>query len=215
MLRVGITGGIASGKTTVAEMFRARGCAVLNADHIAHQTIRPGQPAYDEVVRAFGRIILAVDGSVDRGRLGKIVFADRAQLEQLNQIVHPRVIEAIEAEFDRLEEKDPQGVALVEAALLVEAGYHEKLDKLIVTRCRPEQQIARLSEQKNLSPAEAKQRIAAQLSPEKKRHHADYEIDCSGSLEETEEQVDRLFDELKNMAGNRLDSPRSAGEQKT
>lgn len=214
MLRAGITGGIASGKTTVAEMFRARGCAVLNADHIAHETIRPGQPAYDEVVRTFGRIILAADGSVDRGRLGKIVFADRAQLELLNQIVHPRVIAAIEAEFDRLEEKDPQGIALVEAALLVEAGYHEKLDKLIVTWCRPEQQIARLAEQTNLSPAEARQRIAAQLSPEKKRRHADYEIDCSGNLEETEDQVDRVFRELKTIAGRRLDSARPAGEQK-
>ena len=198
----------------MAEMFRARGCPVLKADHIAHQSIRPGQPAYDEVIRAFGRITLAADGSVDRGRLGKIVFADRTKLEQLNQIVHPRVIEAIEVEFHRLAEKDPQGIALVEAALLVEAGYHEKLDKLIVTWCRPEQQIARLTEQKNLSRGEAEQRIAAQLLPEKRRHYADYEIDCSGSLEETEDQVDRVFRELQNMAVNRLDSPRTAGKKK-
>jgi dephospho-CoA kinase len=199
MLRVGITGGIASGKTTVAEMFRARGCRLLDADRLAHDSIRPGQPAYDEVVRMFGRTILAAGGSVDRGRLGKIVFAERTKLEQLNQIIHPRVVDAIEAEFHRLRQEDPQGIALVEAALLVEAGYHKKLDKLIVTWCRPEQQIARLVEEKKLSKLEAKQRVASQLGQEEKRRLADYEIDCSGALEETERQVDNIFRELQAL----------------
>jgi dephospho-CoA kinase len=194
MLRVGITGGIASGKTTVAEMFRARG------DRVAHEVVRPGQPAYDEVVRRFGRTILAADGSVDRGRLGKIVFAERTKLEQLNQIVHPRVIESLETDFHRLKQEEAQGIALVEAALLVEAGYHKKLDKLIVTWCRPEQQLARLVEEKKLSELEAKQRVASQLAQEEKRRLADFEIDCSGSLEETERQVDKVFRELQTLA---------------
>jgi dephospho-CoA kinase len=200
MLRVGITGGIASGKTTVAEMFRARGCHVLNVDRVAHEVVRPGQPAYDEVVRRFGRTILAADGSVDRGRLGKIVFAERTKLEQLNQIVHPRVIESLETDFHRLKQEEAQGIALVEAALLVEAGYHKKLDKLIVTWCRPEQQLARLVEEKKLSELEAKQRVASQLAQEEKRRLADFEIDCSGSLEETERQVDKVFRELQTLA---------------
>jgi dephospho-CoA kinase len=162
--------------------------------------VRPGQPAYDEVVRRFGRTILAADGSVDRGRLGKIVFAERTKLEQLNQIVHPRVIESLETDFHRLKQEEAQGIALVEAALLVEAGYHKKLDKLIVTWCRPEQQLARLVEEKKLSELEAKQRVASQLAQEEKRRLADFEIDCSGSLEETERQVDKVFRELQTLA---------------
>jgi len=179
-------------------MFAARGCRVLNADRIAHEAIRPGQPAYDEVVRTFGPGVLAADGNVDREQLAGIVFADRARLDQLNRIVHPRVIATIETEFRRMQQEDPLGMAVVEAALLVEAGYHKKLDKLIVTWCRPEQQLERLVTQKNLSRAEAEQRIAAQLPTETKRRHADFEIDCSGSLVETERQVGSILQELRD-----------------
>lgn len=198
MLRVGITGGIASGKTTVAGMFAARGCRVLNADRIAHEAIRPGQPAYDDVVRRFGRGVLAADGNVNRDELAKIVFADRGQLEQLNRIIHPRVIAVIEAEFRRMQQENPLGMAVVEAALLVEAGYHKQLDKLIVTSCRPEQQIERLMTQKNLTRVEAEQRIAAQLPPKTKRRYADFEIDCSGSLADTERQVGAILQDLRD-----------------
>ncbi|MFQ5777117.1 MAG: dephospho-CoA kinase [Terriglobia bacterium] len=199
MLKVGLTGGIASGKTTVAGMFAARDCRLLDADGIAHQVIVPGQPVYDEIVRTFGREILDADGGVDRGRLGSIVFAERARLEQLNRILHPPVIARIEREFDRLEEADPGGIVLLEAALLVETGYHRKLDKLIVTWCSPAQQLDRLTRQKGLSRAQAERRLAAQMPAEEKRRLADYEINCSGSLAATEAQVEKVFRELRRL----------------
>lgn len=196
MLKVGLTGGIASGKTTVAELFRARGCAVLSADRMAHELIAPGQPAYEEILQAFGREVLAADGTIDRKRLGAVVFADRAKLERLNEIVHPRVIAALEKEFSRLAQEDPSAIVIVEAALLIESGYHRQLDKLVVAWCRPAQQLERLLA-KGLTRVEAEQRLAAQLPPEEKRRQADCVIDCSGSREEAATQAQRVFDELK------------------
>ncbi|MCI0403312.1 MAG: dephospho-CoA kinase [Acidobacteria bacterium] len=202
MLRVGLTGGIASGKTTVAAMFRARGARILEADRIAHRLMAPGQPAYDEIVRAFGKEVLGADGSIDRKRLGAIVFADAARREQLNRIVHPRVIEEQEKELARIAAEEPGAVAMVEAALLVEAGYHKQLDKLVVTWCRPEQQLERLLA-KGLSREDAARRIAAQLPPEEKRRLADFVIDCSGSLAETEKQVERVWQALQQAAASK------------
>lgn len=198
MLKVGLTGGIASGKTTAAEMFAARGCRVLNADRMAHDLMRPGQPAFEEIVQRFGRDVLAADGSIDRSRLGQIVFADPAKLVELNRILHPRVVTAIEKEFAAIEGQDPGAIALVEAALLVEAGYHKKLDTLVLTWCRPEQQVERLLK-KGLSRAEAEQRIAAQLPVEEKRRHADYVIDSSGPLEATTQQVEKILGTLRKL----------------
>jgi dephospho-CoA kinase len=202
MLRVGLSGGIASGKTTVAAMFRARGARILEADRIAHELMTPWQPAYDEIVRAFGKEILNTDGSIDRKRLAAIVFADAARREQLNRIVHPRVIAEQEKELARIAREAPGTVAMVEAALLVEAGYHRQLDKLVVTWCRPEQQLERL-QAKGLSRAEAEARIAAQLPVEEKRRLADYVIDCSGSLAETEKQVERVWEALRQLAASK------------
>ena len=199
MLRVGLTGGIASGKTTVAAMFRARGARVLEADRIAHRLMAPGQPAYNEIVTAFGREILSADGTIDRKRLGAIVFADAARREQLNRIVHPRVIGEQENELERIAREQPGAVAMVEAALLIEAGYHKQLDKLVVTWCRPEQQLERL-QAKGLSREDAERRIAAQLPAEEKRRLADYVIDCSGALAETERQVERVWQALQQAA---------------
>ncbi|MGH9787742.1 MAG: dephospho-CoA kinase [Candidatus Acidiferrales bacterium] len=201
MLRVGLTGGIASGKTTVAAMFRARGARIIEADRIAHRLMAPGQPAYEEIVRTFGREILSLDGSIDRKQLGAIVFADASRREQLNRVVHPRVIEEQEKELARIAAEDPGAVAIVEAALLIEAGYHKQLDKLVVTWCRPEQQLERL-EAKGLSRADAERRIAAQLSPEEKRRLADYVIDCSGPLGETERQVAHVWQALQQAAAS-------------
>lgn len=203
MLKVGLTGGIASGKTIVAEMFRARGCRALSADSMAHELMRPGQPAYADIVASFGREVVRADGTIDRQRLAALVFAERAQLERLNHIVHPRVIAAIEAELARLEQEEPGSIVVVEAALLVEAGYHRQLDKLIVTWCRPEQQLERLLQAGRLSRAEAEQRIAAQIPPEEKRRLADFVIDCSGTLEATERQVESVVEQLRRLARER------------
>lgn len=200
MLKVGLTGGIASGKSTVAGLLRARGCPVIDADRLAHSLIAPGQPAHGEIMREFGRNVLAADGSVDRGKMAAVVFADRTRLARLNEIVHPRVIAVCEAEFARLSQEQPGGVAIVEAALLVEAGYYRQLDKLIVTWCRPEQQLERLLAKGRLSREQAEQRLAAQMPPEEKRTHADFVIDTSGTLASVEKQVGSVLEELQRLA---------------
>ena len=196
MLRLGLTGGIASGKSAVATMLREMGFAVLDADSLAHTLIEPGQPAYDEVVREFGRAIVDGNGRVDRTKLAAVVFADRAKLEQLNAIVHPRVKAAILRQFDEWSHNGTRDAAFVEAALLVEAGYQENLDGLVVAWSRPEQQLERLRA-RGLSEEEARRRIAAQLSVAEKLKFATEKIDCSGSLEETRRQVQVLAAKLR------------------
>jgi len=210
MLRVGLTGGIATGKSTVVAMLRELGCRVLEADKIAHRMIEPGAAAYDDVVREFGRGILLPDGRVDRPKLGAIVFADPKQLARLNAIVHPPVLAAQDRELAAIEEAEPHAIAVVEAALLIEAGFDKKLDYLVVTWCTPEQQVARLTRKdagfgagRGLTIEEARQRIAAQMPVEEKRRLADEEIDCSGTLEHTREQVVALFARLQNMETER------------
>lgn len=198
MLRVGLTGGIACGKTTVARMFAELGIPVLEADSVAHALLEPGQPVYAAVVAEFGPQVLRTDGTVDRGRLGEIVFADRERLERLNQLVHPGVWEAIEHWFAEQAGRGAR-VALVEAALLVEASYHRQLDRLIVVWCRPEQQRERLLA-RGLSPQQAEQRIAAQMPLEEKCRLADDVVDCSGSLDQTRRQVAMLVAQLTALA---------------
>jgi dephospho-CoA kinase len=210
MLRVGLTGGIATGKSAVVAMLRELGCHVLEADRIAHRMIEPGGPAYDQVMREFGRGILvsagvsgdAADSRIDRSKLGAIVFSNPARLARLNAIVHPPVLAAQDQELAAIERAEPHAIAVVEAALLIEAGYHKKLDCLVVTWCTPEQQLARLTlagKGRGLTLEQARQRIAAQMSSEEKRRLADEEIDCSGTLEHTREQVVALFAKLKKM----------------
>lgn len=199
MLRVGLTGGIACGKSTVASMMREMGCTVLDADALAHRLMEPGQPAYDEVVREFGSIILRPDGTIDRKALGEIVFADRARLDHLNRIIHPLVLKDHDRQLTELELANPRGIAVVEAALLVEAGYQKNLDRLVVAWCRPEQQRERLLA-RGLSAEEARQRMSAQMPVAEKRRLADAVIDCSMSLEQTRKQVATLVARLRAEA---------------
>jgi len=197
MLRVGLTGGIGTGKSTVAGMLEELGCVVLRLDQLAHELIAPGRPAYEEIIRTFGAETRTGDGTIDRNRLAQLVFANPAQLARLNAIVHPRVIEETERRLEEIAHDAPDAIVIVEAALLVESGYHRRLDKLIVTWCTPEQQRARLIARTGLTPAEAEQRIAAQMPQEEKRRHADYAIDCSGTLGETHAQVERVLADLR------------------
>ncbi len=199
MLHVGLTGGIACGKSTVAAMMRQLGCVVLEADALAHRLIEPGQPAYDEIIREFGEQVRAADGRIDRKKLAAIVFAEPAKLERLNRIVHPRVVEALDLDLANLARSQPGAVVVVEAALLIEASYHERLDRLVVVWCEPEQQIERLVT-RGMTREQAEQRIAAQMQLDHKRRMADDEIDCSGSLEETWRQVESLIATLKQLA---------------
>lgn len=197
MLRLGLTGGIASGKSAVAAMLRDRGFAVLDADSLAHKLIEPGQAAYDDVVREFGAAVMTPDGHIDRSKLGAIVFADRAKLDRLNAIVHPRVEQAISRQWEEWQRNGVRDAAFVEAALLVEAGYHKHLNGLVVAWCTPEQQIARLLA-RGLSEAEARRRIASQLPVAEKLKLASETIDCSGSLEQTRRQVEALAAKLRH-----------------
>ena len=206
MLRVGLTGGIGCGKSTVAAMMSELGCHVLNADKIAHALMAPGEPAYDEICRRFGAHILAPDGSIDRARLAGVVFAGQDQLASLNAIVHPRVLHELDRELDRLSRIDPQRVAVVEAALLIESGYHQRLDRLVLVTCTRQQQLDRLTNPvfgRAMSREQAERRIAAQMPLEEKRKLAHDEIDCSGGLEDTKRQVRMLVDRLEQMAGSR------------
>jgi dephospho-CoA kinase len=196
MLRLGLTGGIASGKSAVAAMLREMGFAVLDADSLAHKLIEPGQPAYHEVLSEFGASITDPSGRIDRSKLGAIVFADRSKLDRLNAIVHPRVAEVIFSQFEVWWRAGVRDAAFVEAALLIESGIHKKLDGLVVTWCAPEQQLERLLT-RGLSEDEARRRIAAQFPVEEKLRLATEKIDCSGSLEETRRQVAALAVKLR------------------
>jgi dephospho-CoA kinase len=196
MQRLGLTGGIASGKTAVAAMLREMGFAVLDADSLAHKLVEPGEPAYDEVVREFGASIVDPDASVNRAKLATIVFAEPAKLTRLNAILHPRVEAVIHQQFAEWSSNGTRDAAFVEAALLVEAGYHKNLDGLVVTWCRPEQQLERLRA-RGFSDEDARQRIAAQLPVSEKLRYATETIDCSGSLEETRKQVEALAAKLR------------------
>ncbi len=196
MLRLGLTGGIATGKSAVAAMLRELRFDVLDADSLARQLIEPSQPAYHEVLREFGTSILDSDQSVHRAKLAAIVFTNPAKLARLNAILHPRVEAAVVQQFAEWSRDGARDAAFVEAALLVEAGYLKHLDRLVVTWCRPEQQLERLRA-RGFSDTDARSRIAAQLPVEDKLRHATEKIDCSASLEETRKQVEALAAKLR------------------
>ncbi len=195
MLRYGLTGGIASGKSTVAAILRELGFPVLEADRMAHQVIEPRQPAYNEVRSIFGDAILDPDRRIDRSRLAAIVFDDREKLNQLNAIIHPRVEQEMVRQFTELESSGKHAAAFIEAALIFEAGLHKRLDGVLVVWCLPDEQITRLIE-RGVSEAEARRRIAAQMSVADKLALATEKIDCSGSLEETRRQVEAFATKL-------------------
>jgi dephospho-CoA kinase len=203
LLKVGLTGGIASGKSVVGEMFAALGAHIIQADQIAHELMQPGQTVYDEVVRQFGRKILNPDGSVNRARLAELAFGKSGaapRVKELNRIVHPAVIRRQDEWMEQVGRKDPKAIAMVEAALILEAGAAGRFDRLIVVTCGAEQRAQRLARRLKIDEAaarlEVERRIAAQLPDEKKVKAADYVIDNSGSLDATKEQVQQLYAQL-------------------
>jgi dephospho-CoA kinase len=196
MLRMGLTGGIASGKSVVAAMLREMGFPVLEADVVAHLLIEPGQPAHDEVLREFGNGLVGAHGRIDRGKLAEIVFADPTKLVRLNKIIHPRVEAAVFRQFEDWQRQGVRDAGFVVAALLVEAGYGKNLDGMVVVVCEPEQQLERLRA-RGMSEGDAKRRIAAQMPVAEKLRHATEKIDCSGTMEETREQVRALGAKLR------------------
>jgi dephospho-CoA kinase len=198
----GLTGSIACGKSTVAAMLRELGAHIIDADKIGHEMLLPSSAAFPELVAAFGRGILDSAGHVDRGKLGPLVFSHPAKLQQLNRIVHPRIIERTGQLAEEHCAENPGTVVIVEAALIFETGIPGRFVKTIVAWCRPEQQIERLIAKAGLSREEADRRIASQMPAEEKRRRADFVIDCSGSLEDTRRQVEALYPGLQQLARN-------------
>jgi len=197
----GLTGGVASGKSTVARLLQGLGARIIDADRIGHELLLRASPAtYQELLRGFGNEILDSAGEVDRRRLGAIVFAHPAKLRDLNAILHPRIIARVEALAAQYHGESPGAVIVVDAALLFEAGIGGRFTKVLVVWCRPEQQIERLMAKTGLSRQEAEQRIAAQMPVDQKRRRADYEIDSSGRMENTRAQVEALYPELQRLA---------------
>ena len=212
MLKVGLTGGIASGKSVVGEMFVALGAHLVQADRIAHSLMQPGEAVYNEVVRHFGREILNPDGSVNRSKLAEVAFgpatdaagARASRIEELNRIVHPMVIRSQDEWMHAIGQQDPQAVAILEAALILEAGAGDRFDRLIVVTCNTEQRAGRFAARQKIdleaARKEVARRMAAQLSDEEKIKSADYVIDNSGLLEKTREQVRQVWEKLRAEA---------------
>ena len=201
MLRLGITGGIASGKSVVAQMLRDLGFPVLDADSIGHELMEPGTPAFAEIVKEFGGEIADGSGRIDRRKLGPAVFADTGKLARLNAILHPRVEQEMARRFADFEKSGATEAAFVEAALLVEAGYEKRLDGLVVAWCRPEQQLERLRA-RGMSEQQARQRISSQMPVEEKLKYATEKIDCSGTKDETRRQVEDFARKLRRLRHN-------------
>ncbi len=201
MLKVGLTGGIACGKTYVTEQLRTRGCEVIDADQVARKVVEPGQPAYQDIVLEFGPEILQPDGTIDRAKLGAIVFADTDRRARLNAIVHPRVHEMQSLWMAEVAERNPATIVVVDAALMIESGGYKRFDKIVVVYCAPEIQLARLIARNNLSVEEAARRIAAQMPSAEKLKYADYSIDTSGGFAPTDQQIETLYAELQKQAG--------------
>jgi dephospho-CoA kinase len=209
VLRVGLTGGLGAGKSTVGEMMAARGAHVIQADKVAHELMLPGQPVYEEVVRLFGReIVNSSDGQIIRAKLAEAAFGS-GRVPELNSVVHPAVIAHQQQWMDDLSTRDPRAIAVWEAALILEAEVHGRFDKLVVVTCPKEKKIERYVHRVLSADAgplaeitarkEAERRIAAQMPDEEKIKAADYVIDNGASLASTERQVESLMKQLKSL----------------
>jgi dephospho-CoA kinase len=197
MLRIGLTGSIAVGKSFVASIFAELGCYVLDADQTAREVVLPGSSGLESVVAAFGQEILNADGTLNRERVATLVFSDDEKRQRLNHILHPFIIARQDEILREWESKDPDGIAIVDAALMIESGGYRRFDKLIVVHCRPEVQLERLMLRNGLSPAEAQARIDAQMPQAEKQKFADFLIDTSDGFEPTRRRTLEVYDKLR------------------
>ena len=200
MLRVGLTGGLASGKSFVGRKLAELGCCWIQADELGHRVLRPGGEAYEAVIRAFGRGILKEDGTIDRQKLAGEVFGKPERLGKLNSLVHPPVIALEERMIAEFATREPSGIAVVEAAILVETGGDQRFDRLIVTHCSEEQKIERAMRRSGASREVVLARLRRQLPIEKKVRRADYLIDTSGANEDTLKRVEEVYQSLRSIA---------------
>jgi dephospho-CoA kinase len=205
MIKVGLTGGIASGKSLVSAMFAELGAHTIDADELAHELMTPGQPAYDEIVEKFGDSILNPDKSISRSKLAELAFdKKRPRIYELNRILHPGVIQKYEKWMDDIEKRDPEAIVMLEAALLLEAGLRRRFDKIVVVTLKQQQRVERWSERFNLDQETARlevtRRMMAQAPDEAKLQAADFVIDNSGTIEETKAQVKKVYATLLSQA---------------
>ncbi|MGQ9824175.1 MAG: dephospho-CoA kinase [Desulfotomaculales bacterium] len=202
ILVVGLTGGIAAGKSTVAKMFKELGAYVIDYDALSREAVQPGTPAWQEIVTYFGEEILKKDGTLDREKLGRLVFHDPEKLRTLNGIIHPEVFREGEKQATEIFRKDPAALIIKDIPLLVETGAQKLVEVVIVVYARPEVQLQRLKE-RGLSLEDAKARLNAQAPPEERLKYADFIIYNNGSLEETKKQVAQIYRILKKKGKSR------------
>lgn len=200
MLRVGLTGSIAVGKSFVSGVLVGLGCHVIDSDELARKVVEPGTVGLGKVVEAFGAGVLRDDGTLDRAALGAIVFGSEEKRRLLNSMLHPLIMAEQDELLNSWEQEDPRGVGIVDAALLVESGGYRRFDKLVVVYCRPEVQLERLMRRNSLSREDALARIDAQLPQSEKLKHADFAVDTSGSFEETRARVGEVYEQLRRLA---------------
>jgi dephospho-CoA kinase len=202
MLRVGLTGSIGVGKSFVASVFTELGCRVLDADDTAREVVQPGTAGLSAIVERFGKESLNEDGTLNRKRVGELVFGNELLRSELNAILHPRIIERQDEILKSWEQIDPNGIGIVDAALMIESGGYKRFDKLIVVHCRPEVQLERLMLRNKLSRDEAQQRIDSQMPQEEKQRYADYLIDTSDGFEPTRQRTIEVYEQLRSLRKN-------------
>jgi dephospho-CoA kinase len=205
MLKVGLTGGIATGKSLVASMFAELGAHIIDADRIGHELMEPGGPAYDEIVKRFGAEILNSDKTVNRAKLAELAFDQRRpRIYELNSLLHPGIILRYEKRMEEIGAREPNAIVMLEAALLLEAGLRRRFDRIIVVSCKPQQRIERwekrLQVDADAARREVTRRMMAQAPDEAKIQAADYVIDNSGSVEDTRKQVEKVFATLREQS---------------
>ena len=199
MLIVGLTGGYASGKSTVAKMFVEFGGVLIDADKLAREVVKPDKQAWFEIVAHFGKGILLKNGEIDRKALGEIVFGSEAERERINAIVHPRVLEEELKAIEEIKEREPDAIVILSVPLLIESGHYKNCHKIVVVTVDKDTQIKRLMERDRFSRKKAIRRISAQMPLSEKVTYADFVIDNSGSIQETELQVKDVFFRLRRL----------------
>ncbi|MFQ5715994.1 MAG: dephospho-CoA kinase [Nitrospinales bacterium] len=201
-LLVGLTGGMGSGKTLAASMFRNLGAHILDADAICRDLVKPREPAWSEIVEFFGKEILTADETLDRARLGKIVFDDPGKKKVLESILHPRVFLEERRVYANIRKKQADALVIIDAALLIESGNYKNMDKVVVMSCGEKEQLRRTLKKGLLSPENIAKRLRAQMSNDDKIKYADYVIRNEGSVDNLRIQVESVFQKLKNLAAS-------------
>ena len=199
MLKVGLTGGLASGKSLVGEALVSSGCLLIQADELGHEALAPGGEAYDAVVREFGREILTDGGAIDRQQLGALVFGSPERLARLNALVHPGVVRREEESIAAFAAREPRGIAVVEAAILIETGSYRRFDRIILVWCAEEQQVERALRRGGAEEGDVRARISRQMPLAQKRKFADFVIDTSGEKQDTLRQARAVYEALRRI----------------